>query len=354
MSSILNQPDAPPNVNSINGRERLIADSAAMQNVLRSIHAVAGMQEPVLLIGEIGTGKKRIARAIYELGGIEGRPWITVNCATESAEVIEQRIFGNEDRASLIQANQGCLLLEEVDRLSETGQLRLLQFLKEGRFQRPAALRWENVNVRVIASSHLDLRKEVAEGRFREDLYWSLNTLPIEIPPLRHRRDDIVPLAEQMIQMAAKATGHSPIKVPTDVSKLMREYSFPGNLLELRACMLRAVLLAEGDKLTQSLLPAAITGEVKDAQSVVFRPTDDGALLRELVHSQLSKTSASQTDLYEQIVGPLEKELMIQVLDLCNQVQVKAAKRLGINRNTLKKKLDDFGLSKSKNDDRQD
>ena len=336
---------------SIIGRTwKLVAESEAMQRVVGRIHEVARLVEPVLLQGEIGTGKREIARAIYELGGIEGKPWKIVSCATESPEVIEKLIFGNEDRASLIQANGGTLYLEEVNRLSETAQLRLLQVIREGRFQRPGAQRWESVSVRIIASSHQDLGKEVSEGRFREDLYWSLNVLPIEVPPLRRRRADIGPLTAQIVEKICDSNGQSSLKIDDEFIQQMVDYSFPGNLLELQAYLLRGVQLSSATNLTVEQLPVAVTGSVHDTQSVVFRPTDDASLLQEFVDSQLGKLGKDSENLFQQIVEPLERELILQVLELCDQTKTKAAKRLGINRNTLTKKLEDLGITKTKSE----
>lgn len=328
--------------------DQMVAESDSMQQVIELIRINGQTKDPVLLSGEIGTGKAGIARAIFELGNRTASPWMVINCATESPEIIEEMVFGNEDRSSAVQADQGTLYFEEVDRLSETAQLRLLQLLTEGRFKRPSALRWVPLDVRVIASSHADLHKAVAEGRFREDLFWQLNSIPIEVPPLRRRRDDIELLAKKYMRHYARTYQKKIARIVPKMVRMLIEYSFPGNLPELESYIRRAVLMAKSDQLTQDLFPASITGFVSEGKSVIFRPSDDEALIREFVQSQLSKCDPGQGELLSKIVEPLEKELIIQVLDMCQQTQTKAAKRLGINRNTLFKKMGELGLTKPK------
>lgn len=337
--------DSPP-------MENLIGQSEAMKRVFQLTRIAANAQVPVLLSGEIGTGKNQIAKAIHRLGARAESPWLGINCGSESPEMTEALIFGgNSNRQNHFEiANGGTLLLDEVNRLSDTAQLRLLQVLLEGKFQRPGDTIQNTVDVRIIASSTINLATEVAEGRFREDLYWCLNVFPIDLPPLRRRQNDINLLVDLYLKNYSEATGKLVSKVQPAARQALADYPFPGNIRELQNYVLRGIVLASGIELTVDLLPVAVTGGVKEAQAAVFRPTDDESLLREFVYSQLSKSEPDQNNLYQQIVGPLEKELLQQILDACNQTQTKAAKRLGINRNTLYKKLVEFGLVKPKTD----
>lgn len=333
-------------VDSVAPIENMIGSSDVMKRVYSLTQIAAQSRVPVLLSGEMGTGKEHVAKAIHQQGPRSNSPWVMINCGSESKSMIEEMIFCHEGSGQLQLANGGTLLIDEVNRLSDTAQVRLLQVLLDGKFQPPGTAQLIPVDVRLIASSNVDLSKEVAEGRFREDLYWCLNVFPIDLPPVRRRTDDIDDLVAHYLKTYSKATGKSVTKIHPDAQKALRAYPFPGNLRELQNYVLRAIVLAPGNELTPDLLPVTVTGGVQDAQSAVFRPTDDEALLREFVYSQLSKAEVDQTNLFEGIVGPLEKELIIQVLDACNQTQTKAAKRLGINRNTLYKKMVEFGLAR--------
>lgn len=337
--------DSPP-------LENLIGQSESMKRVFQLTRIAANSHVPVLLSGEIGTGKNQIAKAIHQLGHRANSPLLSINCGSESAEVIESLIFGgnHSQQNHLELADGGTLLLDEVNRLSDTAQLRLLLVLLEGKFQRPGDTTQNEIDVRIVASSTTNLANEVAEGRFREDLYWCLNVFPIDLPPLRRRQEDIESLIKFYLSNYSNGTGKKISKLQPDALQALIDYPFPGNIRELQNYVLRAIVLATDNVLSIDHLPIAVTGGVKQAQVAVFRPTDDESLLREFVYSQLSKAEPDQEDLYERIVGPLEKELLLQILDACNQTQTKAAKRLGINRNTLYKKLVDFGLVKPKNE----
>ncbi|MEL7498684.1 MAG: sigma 54-interacting transcriptional regulator [Planctomycetota bacterium] len=336
-------------------RAHALGDSESIRQVRRLIKVAASNDVPVLMTGEIGTGKIDIARSIHDGSGRSDRAWQVVNCASDFPETIEVRLFGS-DQSFLQSAHGGTLFLSEVEHLTLTAQLRLLDLIQRGQFASCCPSVDANhptvgsikTDVRVIAATHHDLRTLVAEGLFREDLFWKLNTLPIDVPPLRRRRDDIGTLTVHYLEQASDVHQKKLTRVSTEASSALVEYAFPGNLLELKTYMERAVVLAETNELTRSLLPPAITGGIPEAQSYVFRPTDDEALLREFVNSQLGKAGTETEDLFERIVGPLEKELIAQVLEACQQTQTKAAKRLGINRNTLYKKLVQFGLVKPK------
>jgi DNA-binding NtrC family response regulator len=195
------------------------------------------------------------------------------------------------------------------------------------------------------------LNLEVTEGRFREDLFWRLNVLPIALPPLRRRDEDIELLVKYFLESYSLSNKKEIRKIDPEAMKALVDYQWPGNVRELQNYIERAVVLAQSDQLVPSLLPTAVIGDSKAAQSAVFRPTDDESLVREYVYNRISKAEDDENDLYQMIVDPVEKEVLMQVMQNCNQTQTKAATKLGINRNTLYKKLVDHGLAKSKSTD---
>ena len=198
----------------------------------------------------------------------------------------------------------------------------------------------------MIAASNCDLNELVAEGKFREDLFWRLNVLPIRLPALRRRGSDVELLVKHFLDVYSKLNGKDISKVDPSAMQSLLDYAWPGNVRELQNYIERAVVLSEDNLLEKKLLPAAVTGSTEAARTAVFRPTDDESLIREFVYSHISKAEPNAEDLHKQIVDPVEKELLTQVMENCNQTQTKAAHRLGINRNTLYKKLVEHGLAK--------
>ena len=186
----------------------------------------------------------------------------------------------------------------------------------------------------------------VAEGKFREDLFWRLNVLPIRLPALRRREADVELLVKHFLNVYSDLNSKELAKVEAGAMQALLDYGWPGNVRELQNYIERAVVLSEDNILEKKLLPAAVTGSTEAARTAVFRPTDDESLIREFVYSHISKTEPEAEDLHKQIVDPVEKELLSQVMENCNQTQTKAARRLGINRNTLYKKLVLHGLAK--------
>ncbi|MDG1875271.1 MAG: sigma-54 dependent transcriptional regulator [Mariniblastus sp.] len=341
--------------------EGLVGTSSTMRSVYQMTRLSAASSSSVLLLGETGTGKELIAAALHKLSDRASGPFVRVNCGALTESLLDSELFGHvrgsftdavRDRTGRFEAaHGGTIFLDEVNSTSSTLQVKLLRVLQEREFERVGDTRTIQVDVRVIAASNCDLNLEVSEGRFREDLFWRLNVLPIALPPLRRREGDVEALVRFFLNVYCQANGKEIKKIHPDALQALVEYQWPGNVRELQNYIERAVVLSQGDQLEPSLLPTAVIGDSTAAQVAVFRPTDDQSLIRELVYNQLSKAEKSDTDLYRQIVEPVEKELLVQVLHACNHTQTKAATRLGINRNTLYKKLTEFGLAKSKSDD---
>ncbi len=341
--------------------EGLVGTSAAMSSVYQMTRLSAASNSSVLLLGETGTGKELIAAALHRLSDRASGPFVRVNCGALTESLLDSELFGHvkgsftdavRDRTGRFEAaHGGTIFLDEVNSTSSTLQVKLLRVLQEREFERVGDTRTIQVDVRVIAASNCDLNLEVSEGRFREDLFWRLNVLPIALPPLRRREGDIEPLVRFFLDVYGTANGKEIKKIDPDALKALNEYQWPGNVRELQNYIERAVVLAQSDQLEPSLLPVAVMGDAAEAQVAVFRPTDDQSLIREFVYNRLSKAEKDADNLYNEIVEPVEKELLMQVLQSCNHTQTKAANKLGINRNTLYKKLTEFGLAKSKNDD---
>ncbi len=335
----------------------LIGQSPAMQEVYRLTALAARSNASVLLLGETGTGKELIAGALHRLSMRATAPFIRVNCGALPETLLDSELFGHvkgsftdaiRDRAGRFEAaTGGTIFLDEINSTSSTLQVKLLRVLQERQFERVGDSRSVEVDVRVIAASNRDLAKEVTEGRFREDLFWRLNVLPIQLPPLRRRKEDIESLVRHFLKIYSQLNGREVDQLEPRALAALIEYSWPGNVRELQNYVERAVVLAGGRVLEFGLLPVCVTGSPQDVQAAVFRPTDDQSLIREFVFNRLSRASKEATDLYDQIVLPLEKELISQVMESCRQVQTKAAQWLGMNRNTLYKKLKEHGLEKS-------
>lgn len=335
----------------------VIGNSAAMREVYRLTRSSSRSSAPVLLQGETGTGKELIAAALHRLSDRSSGPFVRVNCGAFTEDSLDHELFGSHhgsaldtppDRTGkLVAARGGSIFLNEINSTSPALQVKLLRVLQDREFERSHDTKAVEVDVRFIAASNLDLNREVAAGRFREDLYWRLNVLPILLPPLRRREADVELLARHFLKFYAVANRRTIEKIhPTAMSALIN-YQWPGNIRELQNYLERAVVRAESDQLMPESLPSTVIGDTKAAQAAVFRPTDDQSLIREFVYNRLSKSDERAEDLHKQIVEPVEKELLMQIMQSCNQTQTKAATRLGINRNTLYKKLVEYGLSKS-------
>jgi PAS domain S-box-containing protein len=246
----------------------IIGRSNALQQVLARIEAVAGTDSTVLILGESGVGKELVARAIYARSQRAGKPLVKVNCASIPHELFESEFFGHirgsftgahRDRIGRFQlAHRGTLFLDEVAEIPLELQGKLLRVLQEGEFERVGEDITRKVDVRLIAATNRDLRKEAAAGRFREDLYYRLSVLPIEVPPLRRRREDILPLATHFLELVCRELGKPPLAVSRYQAEQLERYDWPGNVRELRNVMERAAIFSPGDKLRlDEALPGA-------------------------------------------------------------------------------------------------
>jgi len=334
----------------------IIGSGTAMMEVYRLTRKVAQSNVRVLLLGETGTGKERIAQAIHQLSPRGSGPFVKVNCGALPESLLESELFGHvrgsftgaiANRTGRFEAaHTGTVFLDEINSTTLYLQVKLLRVLQEGEFERVGDTSPVKVDTRVIAASNRDLLSEVEASRFREDLYYRLNVVPIILPPLRARREDIPELVHFFLNFYNEENDRYVVHVERKAMEALCEYNWPGNVRELQNYMERAVVMAEGDELTCGLLPDVVLGK-KPATGFAQRQLDIDHLACELVECGLASASPQEDNLYNKIVNRVERELIAQVMSSCEHVQVKAASKLGINRNTLRTKIRDYGLETS-------
>ncbi len=351
----------PPFLPAFDGNETgppipgLIGSGPAMENVYRLTRQVARSNASVLLLGETGTGKELIAKAIHRLSTRGSGPFIRVNCGALAENLLESELFGHvrgaftgavDNRTGRFEAaHTGTVFLDEVNSTTPKLQVKLLRVLQEHEFERVGDAQTIRVDTRVVAASNRDLLEETEAGRFREDLYYRLNVVTIYLPPLRERREDIPELAYYFLKIYNEENVRNVQRIAPAALQALQNYSWPGNVRELQNYIERAVVLAPCDELTPELLPEAVLGG-KPRRIGRHRGVDTETLASELVQYGIEAAGPTAENLHTAIVSRVERELIAQVMAACDNVQVKAAERLGINRNTLHKKLKEYGLEK--------
>jgi len=319
-------------------RDRLgamLGRSDAMQEVFRTIRRVAGSRATVLIRGESGTGKELAARAIHALGPRCAAPFVAVNCAGIPDTLIESELFGHE-RGAFTDARErrigrfeaasgGTLFLDEIGELAAPVQAKLLRALQERAIDRVGGSAPVEVDVRVVAATHRDLEKEVDAGRFRSDLYYRIHVVPIELPPLRERREDIRPLALHFLERLRSEAGRGATRIAPRALEALERFPWPGNVRELANAIERAVALSDREVLELEDLPPGIVREGRIEE------------LREGVRSGAIGVEAAAAD--------FEREILLEMLERCAWNQTRAAEQLRITRRALKLKMDRYGLA---------
>jgi DNA-binding NtrC family response regulator len=278
-----------------NDQQAFIARSEAMRSVADTAARVARSMIPVLLLGETGTGKEVISRFIHEAGQRRDRPMVCVNCAAIPAQLLESTLFGHEKgaftgahvqhRGVFEAARGGTVFLDEIGELPAAAQAALLRVLETKRFMRVGSTKEIAVDARVIAATHRDLEVMVAEGTFRQDLFYRLNTITLKVPPLRERSTDIPALAARFLQLANEANDTRVQAIDADAMELLASYGWPGNVRELKNALERAVVIAQGDTVSVDDLPERVRGAAKlqrAASSPASEHTDIGVVVRQL------------------------------------------------------------------------
>jgi DNA-binding NtrC family response regulator len=332
----------------------VIGCSASLRNVVKTTRQVAPSRACVLIVGETGTGKELIARAIHDLSPRSTGPYIRVNCGALTESLLESELFGHvkgsftgafDNRTGRFEAaHTGSIFLDEINSTSPKLQVKLLRVLQEGEFERVGDNNTKKVDTRIIAATNRDLLEEIEANRFREDLFYRLNVVPIYLPPLRERREDVEPLVVFFLQRYAEQNRREMRRVSPEAMRLLREHDWPGNVRELQNYVERAVILGAGSELTVDHIPPQLRGQVAPRPIRPRSAGDQAALCSELVRQGISAAGSNAHDLHDRIVGRVERELIQQVLHSCDRVQIKAAARLGINRNTLHKKLAEYRI----------
>lgn len=337
----------------------MVGESPAMQKVYKIIGQVVSTTATILIQGESGTGKELVAKTIHYNSPRWNKPFITVNCAAIPRELLESEFFGHEKgsftgalerRVGKFElAADGTLFLDEVGDLPLALQTKLLRALQEGEFSRVGGRETLKADVRILASTNQDLERAVRERRFREDLYFRLKVIPIQLPPLRERKGDIALLVAYFIakhnrEMGSQATGVSP-----EALKLLEEYSWPGNVRELGNAMIRASVLSPGRVLFPKDFSLTIGQEAVPADF-------DNLSLEEIIQSKLEdyfqRTRGVHLDnLYSLIIERVERPLIELTLKATRGNQIRAAQILGINRNTLRKKITNLHIKMKENYD---
>jgi transcriptional regulator with PAS, ATPase and Fis domain len=327
-----------------------------MTSVYQLTRQVASSNASVLLLGETGTGKELIAKAIHQLSPRTSGPFVRVNCGALTESLLESELFGHmrgsftgavANRTGRFEAaHTGTIFLDEINSTTPKLQVKLLRVLQEREFERVGDSQTIRVDTRVVAASNRDLLEEVEKGNFREDLYYRLNVVPIYLPPLRDRREDIPELAQFFLKHYDAENDRDVQRIDPAAMAALQNYHWPGNVRELQNVIERAVVMATNEELKSNLLPPAVLGQkVPQLRRMGGgRSNDIGTLTTELVQQGIVSSGPSEENLYEKIVNRVEKELIAQVLSACDNIQTKAAVRLGINRNTLHKKLKEYGL----------
>jgi two-component system nitrogen regulation response regulator GlnG len=312
----------------------------------------------VLVLGESGTGKELVARAIHDFGARAGKPFVAINMAAIPRELIESELFGHERGAftgaqartagRFEQAQGGTLFLDEIGDMPMEAQTRLLRVLQEGEFTTVGGARSIRTDVRIIAATHKDLPRLISEGSFREDLYYRLNVVPIRLPALRQRAEDIGELARYFLDRAA-AEGLPRKLLDADAIERLSRHGWPGNVRELENLMRRLAALSREDRITAHVIEQQLNGAGGGPQDSVPVMASSGGLA-DAVELHLARYFATfgrdlpPDGLFDRVLAEVERPLLRLSLAAARGNQLKAARLLGINRNTLRKKLTERGI----------
>ena len=342
------------------GEERLplIGRSVAMQEIYRSIARLTTADLTVMVNGESGTGKELVARALHDYGRRRAGPFVAINMAAIPRELIESELFGHErgaftgatnrSQGRFEQAAGGTLFLDEIGDMPPEAQTRLLRVLQEGEFTTVGGRQPIRANVRIVAATHRDLRQAIRAGSFREDLFYRLNVVPIRLPPLRERTEDIGLLARHFLERAQESG--LPGKTLTESAlEVMRGYRWPGNVRELENLMRRLAALYPQETITDEVVAIELAdGSEGPGERVDGAPAGDtlAAAVERHIKQFLSpaKDGVPLRDIYDRVIAEVERPLITMTLSATKGNQIKAASVLGLNRNTLRKKIRDLEI----------
>lgn len=322
--------------------QKFIGRSNPMQSVYSIIENAAPSKATVFILGESGTGKELCAEAIHKLSDRNKSPFVPLNCAAIPKNLVESEVFGHvkgsfsgavKDREGAVsRADHGTLFLDEIGEMDIDLQAKLLRFLQTGQYQRVGSNSLETVNVRIVCATNRDPLHEVKEGRFREDLYYRLNVIPINLPPLRDRDNDVVLIARHFLKIFAEEENKEFKKFNSEVEKLFLNYGWPGNVRQLENTVRNIVVLHKGDVINMEMLPADITAEIESGDI----PEMNTAPVIELSDKNEVKKDFSMMD-----IKPLwivEKEAIEKAIEVCDGNIPKAAAMLDVSPSTIYRK----------------
>ncbi|MEE2779197.1 MAG: sigma-54 dependent transcriptional regulator [Myxococcota bacterium] len=326
------------------GRYGMIGRSPAMKEVYNLLDKVAAKPSAVLITGESGTGKEMVASALHKHSSRAGHPFIALNCAAIPETLFESELFGHEEGAftgaismkpgRFELADGGTLFLDEVAEIPIEMQVKLLRVLQEGTFERVGGTETLTTSVRLVAATNRELSKEVEGGRFREDLYYRLNVVPIHLPPLRERPTDIPLLVAQMLERFNERLQKNVTVLAPEADIAFKTYTWPGNVREMENVLERLVLFCEGDEITQELLPDEMRREPGQAAVVQVEDRLDRGLTGRVSMKELVRETTAQ----------VERKLIIQALEQTGGNVTRAAQLLMISRKSLQNKMKEFNL----------
>ncbi len=318
----------------------IISASPKMETVKKMILKVARSNSTVLIRGESGTGKELIARAVHNQSPRSAEMFQAVNCAAINENLLESELFGHEkgsftgahaEKKGLFEiADRGTLFLDEIAELDVGIQAKLLRALQERKIRRVGGTHEMATDVRVIAATNRDLRAMVSDGRFRDDLYYRINVLSIDVPPLRERREDIPVLIDYFLKKHTRNTSRLVTGLTAETRKVMMDYSWPGNVRQLESAIERAILLCEGDQITLEDLPSEVRQDVGPASEGAFKLPAEGINFEDV-----------------------ERNLITQAMEQTDYNITKAAKLLGLTFRTLQYRLEKFGIKKPDGEDNE-
>ncbi len=315
------------------GQFAMIGESAALQKIREQISRVAPVNTRVLILGESGTGKELVARAIHEASERKPQAFIKVNCAAIPEDLIESELFGHEKGAftgasatrdgKFLRADGGTLFLDEIGDMSLRVQAKVLRALQEGEFERVGGAQTVRVNVRVVAATNKNLEEEVRRGRFREDLWFRLNVVPIYMPPLRERKDDIPALVQHFCELYCRENGLRQKQLASEAMARLQNHDWPGNIRELRNAIERLVIMTATDAVTAADLPL----NLQVSQPMLKSSFQPGQTLRE-------------------VRDQVERDYILACLESTGGNITQAAQILGIERSNLHKKMRGLGIER--------
>ncbi len=330
------------------GRDAMVGNGRAMQAIYKEIGRIASRPVNVLILGETGTGKELISRAIYQHSDRAGAPFIAINCAAIPETLLESELFGHERGAftgaenrrigRFEQADKGTIFLDEIGDMTLGTQVKLMRVLQERVVQRLGGKETIPVDVRVLAATHRDLEGAIQTKQFREDLYYRLSVVVIKLPPLRERREDIPELVRFFLRKYAVELGVENPSIHADAMDLLCTQNWPGNVRELENAVRKVLLLAQGYTINPNHVRSVFT---KTAPSV----DDSHQTMREYVDELLAAAQRGELeDAHARLLTAAERQIFSRAIDMAHGNQAKAARWLGVSRLTMREKLHQFGI----------